>query len=352
VNWLHPIFLWSLAALPFVFGLLLLSTLRRRAAVKRFGDHDLVQRLSASVSLRRRRWKGAFAVGGILLLSLALAGPRFGTKLKEVQREGIDLVIALDVSLSMMAEDVAPNRLERARNEIKKLLESLRGDRVGLVLFAGDAFIQTPLTTDYGAVRLFLDVADPSLIPTPGTDFGEALRMALRAFSAPGINASDEPRTTALLFVSDGENHVADIDEILAEARNEGIVMFAAGVGETNGVPIPVYRSGRQVDFKKDGAGRVVTTRLEEDALKHLATDGTYFRIARTSSSLSSLTAALGRLDRTSFGAEEFEEYEERFQWPLAFGLLLLLVEVVLSDRNKGGDPRSDLSVTMAESES
>lgn len=327
-----------MASVPIVVGLLLLAAYRRRSAVKRFGDHALVARLTRSVSLRRRRWKGALATAGIGLLALSLAGPRFGTKLREVEREGIDLVIALDVSLSMMAEDVAPNRLERARNEIKKLLDNLRGDRVGLVVFAGDAFIQTPLTTDYGAVRLFLDVADPSLIPTPGTDFGEALKVAMRAFEAPVAGGGDEPRTRALLFVSDGENHVADIDEILTEARSEGIVMFAAGVGETDGVPIPVYRGGRRVDFKKDGAGRVVTTRLEEDALQQLATDGTYFRIARTSSSLSSLTTALERLDRTTFGAEEFEEYREQYQWPLALALLLLMVELVVSDRVRTRD--------------
>jgi Ca-activated chloride channel family protein len=333
LRWLTPILLWSLVAVPVVFGLLLVAAQRRRSAVKRFGDPGLVARLSESVSLRRRRWKGALIVAAVGLIALALAGPRFGTKLKEVQREGIDLVIALDVSLSMTAEDVAPNRLERARNEIKKLLETLRGDRVGLVLFAGDAFMQTPLTTDYGAVRLFLDVADPSLIPTPGTDFGEALKIAMRAFEAPGAEGSEEPRTRALLFVSDGENHIADIDEILTEARSQSIVIFAAGVGETDGVPIPVYRGGRQIDFKKDGAGRVVTTRLEEAALQALASDGAYFRIARTSSSLASLTAALERLDRTTFGAEEFEEYQEQYQWPLALGLLLLMVELVISDR-------------------
>ncbi|MBO6575274.1 MAG: VWA domain-containing protein [Rhodothermales bacterium] len=333
MNWLNPIWLWSLAAVPVAVGLMLFAAMRRRAATRQFGDQSLVARLTRSVSVRRRRWKGACITAAVGLLALSLAGPRFGTKLREVEREGIDLVIALDVSLSMMAEDVAPNRLERARNEIKKLLESLRGDRVGLVLFAGDAFIQTPLTTDYGAVRLFLDVADPSLIPTPGTDFGEALKIALRAFQAPHAGGPDEPRTRALLFVSDGENHVADIEQILGEARAENVVIFAAGVGETDGVPIPLYRGSRRVDFKKDGAGRVVTTRLEEAALQDLAADGTYFRIARTSSSLSSLTTALERLDRTTFGAEEFEEYEEQYQWPLALALLLLMVELAVSDR-------------------
>lgn len=335
MNWLNPILLWTLLASPAVAGLMLLAAHRRRNAIRRFGDPGLVARLTRVVSVRRRRWKGALVVAAVGLVALTLAGPRFGTKLKEVQREGIDLVIALDLSSSMQAQDVAPSRLERARNEIKKLLDTLKGDRVGLVLFAGDAFIQAPLTTDYNAVRLFLDVADPSLIPTPGTDFGEALRISLRAFRAPEGQESNEPRTRALLFVSDGENHVADVDQILAEARSEGIVMFAAGVGETDGVPIPVYRGGRRVDFKKDSAGRVVTTRLEEDALKDLATDGTYFRIARTSSSLSSLTAALERLDRTAFGAEEFEEYEEQYQWPLGLALLLLSIEMMVSDRTR-----------------
>lgn len=345
MDWLYPHLLWLLAAGPLAAGLFVWAAVRRRAASRRIGDPRLVARLSRSVRPAFRRWKSILGTVGILLVALSLAGPRFGTELREVTREGIDLVIALDVSLSMTAEDVSPNRLERARNEIKKLLETLRGDRVGLVLFAGDAFVQTPLTTDYGAVRLFLDVADPSLIPTPGTDFGEALRVSLEAFDGPGEAASDEPRTRALLFVSDGENHVADVDEILADARNAGIVLFAAGVGETDGVPIPLYRNGRPAGFKTDNAGTVVTTRLEEDALQQLATDGTYFRIARTSSSLSQLTAALDRLDRTAFGAEEFEEYEERFQWPLALALLLLLVDAALPDRRRVGDPAARSTV-------
>jgi Ca-activated chloride channel family protein len=234
----------------------------------------------------------------------------------------------------MMAEDVAPNRLERAKNEIKKLLDQLRGDRVGLVIFAGDAFIQCPLTTDYGAVRLFLDVASTDLIPTPGTDFGTALRMAMQAFEAPAEN-TNEPRTEALLFISDGENHVQDIETILTEARQNNVTIYSAGVGETGGAPIPVYRNGRRVDYKKDRQGTVVTTRLEEGGLQALSEDGAYFRIARTSSSLPTITAAFERLDKTEFGKEEFEEYEEKYQWPLALALLLLFSERLFGDRRK-----------------
>lgn len=331
--WLHPEYLWTLVLAPLVLGLFLWAAWQQRKAFKRFGDNTLLRKLTA-VSTRRRRWKASFMVLGVLLLGLTLSGPQCGTKLREVKREGVDLVIALDVSLSMLAEDVAPNRLNRAKNEIKKLFNDLRGDRVGLVIFAGDAFIQCPLTTDYGALRLFLDVADPSLLPTPGTDFGAALRMAVQAFEAPAEGEAEQ-RTRALLFVSDGENHVADIDGIVKEARDAGIVMYATGVGETSGAPIPLYRSGSRVGYKKDQEGTIVQTKLEESGLQALSEDGAYFRIARTSSSLSEIIASLERLDKTEFGAEQFEEYEVKYQWPLFFALFLLLAERLVSDRRK-----------------
>lgn len=352
MDWLHPENLWALIGVPLATGLFFWAAWQRNRAIKLFGESSLMRRLSASVSARRRRWKAAILVLAVLMTAVALAGPRFGTKLREVKREGIDLIVAMDVSLSMTAEDVAPNRLERSKNEIKKLLEGLRGDRVGLVIFAGDAFIQCPLTTDYSAVRLFLDVADPSMVPTPGTDFGAALSMAQQAFRGSSENEEtpEEDRTRALLFVSDGENHVANIDQIMGEAREAGIVIFAAGVGEEEGVPIPIYRGGRRVDYKKDGNGRVVSTRLEEQSLQDLASEGAYFRIARTSSSLPKIIEALDRLEKTEYGVDEFEEYEEKYQWPLALGLLFLFVERTFPDRRRKTSIDSDMAVNVTES--
>lgn len=348
MDWLYPTYLWALLAVPVILALFGWAMWKRRKAMQRFGQTTVIRRLTAAVRPGWRRWKMMLVGLGALLLSVSLAGPRFGTKVREVERKGIDLMIALDVSLSMTAEDVAPNRLERAKNEIKKLLGELSGDRVGLILFAGDAFVQCPLTTDYNAVRLFLDVADPEAVATPGTDFHAAFQTALEAFassSAPrnarlaNPDVPDAERTQAILFVSDGENHVGQVESIRREARAENVVLFAAGVGETQGVPIPLYKNGEQVGFKKDGEGRVVNTKLEERALKALSQDGAYFRITRTSSALSDLPASLARLNRTAFGAEQFEEYDEKYQWPLAAALLVLLIEPMIRVRRSSRGP-------------
>ena len=334
--WLNGDFLWALWLVPLLVGLFLIAFWRRRVLRKRFGHIALVRRLSRGISGRRRRYKAAIITLGMTLLILSLAGPQIGTRLREVNREGIDLVIALDVSLSMMAEDVAPNRLGRARNEIKKLLTELRGDRIGLVIFAGDAFVQCPLTTDYSAVRLFLDVANPDLLPTPGTNFAAALDMALKAFAAPDDNPDpDAVRTRALLIVSDGENHEAEINQVLQRARDENVAIFTAGVGEVTGGPIPVYENGRPSGYKRDLAGQIVQTKLEEESLLELASDGAYFQIARTSSSLPQLISALDRLDKTTFASEEFEDYDLKYQWPLAMAILLLWGEQFLPFRRK-----------------
>lgn len=336
--WLHPSFLWALAAVPVAVVLLLWASRQRRAARARLGAAPLVARLAGSVSARRRRWKGALFVLGVAALALALAGPRFGTRLREAKRQGVDLVVALDVSRSMLAEDVAPNRLERAKNEIKKLLGALDGDRVALVLFAGDAFVQAPLTTDYNAVRLFLDVAAPDLMATPGTDFGAAVEAAVMAVERHEAPGGARP-ARALLIVSDGENHVANLESVQRRAREAGFTVYAAGVGEAAPVPIPRYEDGRRVGTKLDRAGRPIETRLEEEVLQRLAEGGLYFHVGRTASRLPQLGAALDRLEQTEYAADAFADYAERYQWPLALALLLLAVETLVSDRRRPSQP-------------
>jgi len=337
MTWLHPSYMWLLLAVPVAAGCYLYARRRRTEAWRQLGDTALLQDLASAVRPGRRAAKAVLVVLGVALIAVSLIGPRFGTKVREVERKGVDLVVALDVSTSMRAEDVAPNRLERAKNEIKTMLGRLGGDRVGLVVFAGDGFVQCPLTTDYNAVRLFLDVADTDLIPTPGTNFRAAIDAAVQAFdtAADTTGSAESPtaRSRALLIVSDGENHVGDLETVQETARENRIALFTAGVGETAGTTIPIYEQGSQVGVKRDRQGNVVRTRLDEPALTTLAEQGAYFRISRTSSALPDVRTALRGLEQTTFGAEKFSEYAEMYQWPLAAGLALLFLELLIPGR-------------------
>ncbi len=330
MDWLHPGYFWALMAVPLVAGLLWYALRARRRALGRLGERALLERLGAAWHPPRYAARAGLLVLAVLLLAGALVGPRYGTQRREVERRGVDLVIALDVSASMQAEDVAPDRLARARRAIDELLGSLRGSRVGLVIFAGDAFIQSPLTTDYNAVRLFLEVAGPELVAVPGTDFGAALRAARRAFrtAAPdgaALPPDAAPRSKALLFISDGENHVGEVEAVRQAAREAGIMLFAAGVGTARGAPIPVYRDGRRAGYKRNDRGETVRTRLEAASLRRLAAEGAYFDLTPGGEALTALPDALRRLEPATVAVDEFETYAEQFQWPLALALLLLL---------------------------
>lgn len=339
MDWLYPTFGWALLAIPVVLGLYGWAHWARRTAAQRFGEVALLRQLSA-VSPRRRVMKAGLVGGGLLFVALSLMGPRFGTEVRTVERQGVDLVVALDVSESMHAEDVAPSRLERAKKEIRDLVDELRGDRVGLVLFAGDGFVQCPLTTDYGAFHLFLDVAEPDQMPVPGTNIGAALDAATEAFDTarPPSDSTVSPeqeRTKVLLLVSDGEDHAGSLSAAREKAENAGMTLFTAGVGSGEAARIPVYKNGQQVGVKRDRQGRVVETRLNEDALVRLAEGGAYFRIAGTSSALSDVPAALRQLETSTYASEKFSDYTEMFQWPLAVALLLLFVEPFVPVRRR-----------------
>jgi len=330
VTWSNPSWLLALAAVPAAAALFWWAAAQRREALRRFAG--LEGDVYAEGLARRRRWQAALLTGAVFFAAVALAGPRYGTHLREVQQDGLDVLIALDVSESMQAEDIAPSRLARAKYEIERLLPELRGSRAGLVVFAGEAFLQCPLTTDFGAVRLFLDAAEPALIPTQGTDFGQALRVALQAFDVQGETPAERAR--ALLIVSDGEDHGGGFRPTLRNAADLGVALFAASVGTADGAPIPVQRQGHVVGYKTDRDGRTVQSRLDESTLREIGRDG-YFRITRSGSDLAEVTAALGRLERGAVAGEQFEAYAEQYQWPLALALLLLLAERVLAARRE-----------------
>ena len=280
--------------------------------------------------VRRRRIRAALLVGAVALVAVALAGPRIGTALQESRQESLDLLIALDVSASMLAEDVAPSRLERAKLEIERVVEARRGDRVGLVVFAGDAFLQCPLTTDRGALRLFLDAADPEQISVQGTDFARALSVADAAFKA---GDDDQTRPRALLVVSDGEDHEGGLADAADALREDGVEILALGVGTDEGAAVPDVRRGKVVGVRRDRqTGQSVTTRFEPGALRDLAGRSGLFRVGRTPAA-GAVNDALAGLDRAVVARDEFAASAERFQWPLALALLLLVLERVLASR-------------------
>ncbi len=332
MTWAHPTWLLALVAVPVAVALFAWAAARRREALRRFAGANTF----ADATARQRRWQAALVVVALLALAVALAGPRYGTQLREVQQDGLDIVIALDISESMHAEDVAPSRLDKAKYEIDQLLDDLTGSRVGLVVFAGEAFLQCPLTSDFGAVRLFLEAAEPSLIPTQGTDFNQALRVASQAFDvADGNLDGGEARARALLVISDGENHEGGFRPTLSQLSDEGVAVFAAGVGSAEGAPIPVLRQNRRVGYKTDRTGQTVQSQLDEDALRDLVAGGAYYRIDRGTSDLSEITSGLARLDRGPVASEQFETFAEQYQWPLAFALLLLIVERFVTIRRR-----------------
>lgn len=299
-----------------------------------------MQQLAATLRPWQRTLKAGLVVGALMLGIVALMGPRWGTKVRTVERRGVDLVVAMDVSASMRAQDVPPSRLRRAKSEIRNLVGRLSGDRVGLVLFAGSGFVQCPLTTDYGAFRLFLDAAASDQVSTSGTDLRAAVDAAVQAFGAarPAADTTAAPaeqRPRALLIVSDGENHVGNLETVRQRVQEAGVTVLTAGVGTAEGARVPIYERGRRAGFKRDSQGQIVQSRLREEVLTRLAESGAYFRIGATTSALPDVPAALRQIGSSTYEAERFSDYEEMYQWPLAAALLLLGLEVLIPVRRR-----------------
>ncbi len=324
--------LYALLLVPVLAVFLWVAVGSRRRALERFADLDLVSRLTRTVNYRARAWKRTLVVLALGLSVFALARPQFGTRVETVRREGMDIVVALDLSESMLAEDIAPNRLERSKLEIQRLIARLDGDRIGLVAFAGQAFVQSPLTSDYGAARLFLNAMDTDLIPVQGTDVGAALAEALDSFRDESL----EHRV--IVLVTDGEDHEGQIDDVVARAIDAGVRVYTVGVGSSEGVPIPDFDDrGVRRGFKRDEDGVVVTTRLEEATLRRIAeaTGGRLYRSTPEASELTGLVEELEALGGREIDSRQITQFEEQFQLFLGLALACLFLEGMISDRRR-----------------
>jgi len=344
MRFLHPELLIWLLSIPLLGLIAWYAAIRRRRALKRFsGGAAWVSRFDDQVSLHRRLAKGLLWLIAMVAVIVAFARPQWGIHTEEVQQSGVDVVVVLDTSLSMAAEDLSPSRLEVGLNGIREMLDDLGGDRVALVTFAGQPALACPLTVDHGAVRLFLDVVEPEVMQIPGTALADALRLGVSALVSSEEDPLAADRSRALVLITDGEDHEGELDSIVPLLKEQGVIVHAIGVGTTRGAPIPLFaEDGTQSGFKKDREGRIVTTRLEESTLQSLAleTGGHYYVATSAAREIGELTKSLGEMAASEFGAALRTRYRERFQWPLGFAIVALTIQMLIGDRRRSRQPR------------
>ena len=324
--------LFAYLLVPALIALYWWAAARKRRDLARFGDPQLLERLTAAVSGRRQTVKTALVVVAVALLVTALARPQFGSRVETIRREGQDIIIALDLSASMLARDISPTRLAKAKFAIADLIDRLEGDRVGLVAFAGEAFVQCPLTLDYGAANLFLNAMDPDMMSVQGTNLGQAIDVALDAF------AETDRRHRVLVVITDGEDHEGGVDPAVERARETGVRIYTVGIGSAEGVPIPeMDAAGRPQGFTRDADGTVVTTRLDETTLQTIAarTGGAYYHASPAGTELASLAAELTAGEGQEFQTERVTVFDEQYQIFLGLALALLVAETLVSDRRR-----------------
>lgn len=325
----HIEFLWLYALIPVFIILFLLMMYWKKNALKKFGETSLIANLFPEASVSKPYFKFIFLIIAYSLLVFGLCGPQIGTKLEEVKRKGVDLVIALDVSNSMNAEDIKPTRLERSKQAIYRLVDRLQGDRIGLVVFAGQAYVQLPITTDYGAAKLFLQSINSEIIPAQGTVIGNAIDLSLQAIG------DSLAKNTAIIIISDGETHDDDPVEAAKRATEKGIIVHTIGMGSSDGAPIPVYHNGTRVGFMQDQSGNTVVTKLDSDILQKIADagKGKFVKASNNDDGLELIMKEVNMMEKKEFGAKMFTDYEDQFQYFIGAALLFLLIEFLLSER-------------------
>jgi Ca-activated chloride channel family protein len=315
---------YGLLLLPAIVSFLVWSGRQRGRAAERLAEPTLIERLSLGVSRSRDRWKASLLLVGVFFLVLAIARPQWGQGTDEVVARGVDVFLVLDTSFSMDATDVAPSRMERARYIASALIERLQGNRIGLIVFSGSAFVQCPLTLDYGAAKIFLDTVGTGVVPEPGTDILQALEAASRAFVAR------DSKFKVVVLLTDGEETEGSALGVAKKAREEGIVIHTIGVGTPGGEPIPVRNeNGDVTDYIRDESGQPVLSRLGEETLSKIAlqTGGKYFRISEQDQEIDEIASLVAGMEGEELESQLFRRFQERFYWPLGLALSLLLAE-------------------------
>ena len=322
----HPEFLYLLFVLPALLVFYVYTRRLRRKALKRYGNPELLAELMPEVSSKRHHLKFWLLFGAITMVIIVIAGPQFGSKLETAKRQGVEIMVCLDVSNSMLAEDVQPNRLAKAKQMLSRLTDDFTNDKLGLIVFAGDAFTQLPITSDYVSAKMFLSSINPSMVSTQGTAIGAAINLAMRSFTP------SETSDKAIILITDGENHEDNAVEAAAAAAEKGIHVNIIGMGDPKGSPIPIDENS---NYMKDREGNVVITKLNEQMCQEIAAagHGIYARADNTNSALRALQKEIEKMNKSELDSKVYSEYDERFQTFAWMALILLIADFMTLDR-------------------
>ena len=324
----NPDFLYLLLLLPVLILLWIIRAAWRKRAVQKLGNTSLVRQLMPEYSIARPIIKFMFQLLALASVIIILARPQFGSRLEEVKKQGVEVIIALDVSNSMLAEDIQPDRLTRAKQALSRLIDNLENDKIGLIVFAGDAYTQIPITTDYISAKMFLSTISPEMVPKQGTAIGAAIDLGMRSFT-PG-----DGKSKAMIIITDGENHEDDPVAKAEEAAKAGIVIHTIGIGSSEGVPVPFSSRGKK-DYLKDNEGNTVITKLDEDILKKIAVNGrgNYVRASSSNLGLDEIFGEIKQMKKQELESKMYTEYNDQFQIFALITLVFLLTEFIVMDR-------------------
>jgi len=325
----NPEFFLLLLIIPIIILLFYLSAKRRKKVFSEFSSPELQKKLIMNLSQVSRTLKSILWIAILLLLIIAAARPQWGKKLQILEEKGLDIVVAIDVSTSMLAEDLAPNRIQRARNSFMTFLDMLTGDRVGLIIFSGDAFVQCPITSDYSALKMFASLVDVGIVPEDGTDIAKAIEKANTLFT-------EDTQNRVMVMITDGENLQGDFKEAVKKAKESNIIIYTLGIGTQKGAPIPLVnpQTGEK-EYLKDKDGNIVLTKLDFSNLSWIAkeTNGLFFQVSTGQQEIRDILNDISLLEKEKIAERRYSEYKEQYQFFVLFALLLLLIEFILWER-------------------
>jgi Ca-activated chloride channel homolog len=324
----HTYYFYLTALIPVLTALLVLFLLWKKRTLERYGNRAVIGQLMPEYSGVKTILKFILVMLAMLSLVFALANPQTGSRLEKVKRKGIDLMICLDVSNSMLAQDIKPDRLERAKQSISRLIDNLDGDRIGIIVFAGKAYTQLPITSDYAAAKMFTSTINTNIVAVQGTALADAIELASNSFG-------ESKRNRAMIIITDGEDHQGNTLEQAEAAVKKGIAIYTIGMGLPEGVPIPQYNGNVMTGYKKDRDGQTVMTRLDETLLQQVASlgKGMYVRATNSETGLNKILDDINKIQKTEIEEKQFSDYETRFQYFVGLALILLLLDLFVFER-------------------